>query len=268
MSMAAPRPGMLSRLFSRVARIEDVTLLKWAFVILLGGAAGMLAQDYFELFDEGPQRIHAPRQAAVLPAVERPEIDQNDPAFNPPALVTSSPEALQRPMEITLLSDGVLRLDGEIVPGTADRLAEEIALRAEYVRTISLNSPGGAVDEALAMAADIRAAGFETEVADGDLCASSCPLLFAAGVERRAGLRAVVGVHQAFATDIPVSAAQALSDMQSKTALISRQLISMGVDPALWLHALETPPDKLYYLRADEMLDLGLATEIIGTPAS
>ena len=33
-------------------------------------------------------------------------------------------------------------------------------------------------------------------------------------------------------------------------------------DPALWLHALETPPDRLYYLTPEAALEYQLATAI------
>lgn len=58
------------------------------------------------------------------------------------------------------------------------------------------------------------------------------------------------------------AAGEAMSDAQQTTAAITRHLSTMGVDPALWLHALETPPDKLYYLSAEELTGLKLATRL------
>jgi len=46
------------------------------------------------------------------------------------------------------------------------------------------------------------------------------------------------------------------------TAEIISHLTLAGVDPALWLHALETPPDRLYYFNPEEMMRLRLATEL------
>jgi hypothetical protein len=34
----------------------------------------------------------------------------------------------------------------------------------------------------------------------------------------------------------------------------------MGVDAAVWLHALETPPDRLYYLSPTELTGYRLVT--------
>jgi hypothetical protein len=39
-------------------------------------------------------------------------------------------------------------------------------------------------------------------------------------------------------------------------------LTKTGVDPALWLHALETPPDRLYYFTPKQMTALRLVTRL------
>lgn len=51
-----------------------------------------------------------------------------------------------------------------------------------------------------------------------------------------------------------------MADAQATTARISRHLAEMGVDPALWLHALDTPPQALYYLSPKELEDYKLVT--------
>ena len=51
-----------------------------------------------------------------------------------------------------------------------------------------------------------------------------------------------------------------MSDAQVTTARISRHLSDMGVDPALWLHALDTPPRALYYLSGSELKTYRLVT--------
>ena len=53
-----------------------------------------------------------------------------------------------------------------------------------------------------------------------------------------------------------------MSDAQTVTAEIISHLTKTGVDPALWLHALETPPDRLYYFNPEEMTRLKLVTEL------
>jgi hypothetical protein len=151
--------------------------------------------------------------------------------------------------------------EGSIEQGAAARFAAEIEQRGEYVRTLRLNSPGGSLDDAMAMARLVRERGYRTEVLDGALCASSCPLLFAGGTTRRPARRP----RSACTSSMPPSGsasepAQAMSDAQITTARISRHLAEMGVDPALWLHALDTPPRQLYYLTAEEMARYNLVT--------
>ena len=53
----------------------------------------------------------------------------------------------------------MLAAEGSIDPGSAARFAAEIEARGEYVKTVSLNSPGGALDDAMAMAKLVREQG-------------------------------------------------------------------------------------------------------------
>ena len=175
--------------------------------------------------------------------------------------MTTDEAKLAEPMAFTLGGRGVLQAEGSIEPGTAARFAAELEARGEYVKTVSLNSPGGALDDAMAMARLVREKGIATEVADGALCASSCPLFFVGGKIRTAGEKAAIGVHQFYAASPSKSGPeQAMADAQATTARISRHLAEMGVDPALWLHALDTPPRALYYFSAEDLAKYRLVT--------
>lgn len=152
-------------------------------------------------------------------------------------------------------------LSGTIVPGAATSFADEIERRGDYVETVALNSPGGSVEDALVIGRLIRESGFNTAVGDGALCGSSCPLVLAGGVERIVSDNAAVGVHQIYAGagGDDIGSAQAMSDAQSITARIARYLGEMGIDPLVWINAMETPPDRLYFLTMDEMEQTRLA---------
>ena len=198
------------------------------------------------------------------------------PPFNPDGpseganpSVTTSPQLLEQPLEIALGTGGELHLTGSIDVGSSERFAAEIAARGEYVQTVVLDSPGGSVMDALAIGSLIHDNGLATKVAAGSLCASSCPIIFASGAERIASPQAAIGVHQIYASALsgdPQSALRvagtAMSDAQSTTAEIIGHLTKTGVDPALWLHALETPPDRLYYFSPEEMTRLKLVTQL------
>lgn len=264
MSAAAATQGRGGRrLFDWAEVLGDGAVLRTAFFAMLFGTVGVLYIDYRELTEADTTALAAPLQP-VLPA-----FDPNSPDTAPGPAVTTDLETLKRPLSIALTSGGVLEVTGTIDVGSAARFAAEIEVRGEYVTRVALNSPGGSVQDALAMGALIRQRGFVTSVAAGALCASSCPLVFAGGAARQASGRAAIGVHQIYATIAPgelpsglSTAGDAMSDAQKTTALITRHLSAMGVDPALWLHALETPPDRLYYLSPEELQTLRLATQL------
>lgn len=257
-------PGIFGPVKRYLSRFDDGELVRWVFRGVLIGSIGVLVMDLKELSEQ-----------TVASTVETPETSMPvlPPAFqtgkplpaDPRQFVTGDTDELRKPMHFALGRDGVLVAEGAIDAGSADRLATELDARGEYVRTLSLNSPGGALQDAIAMARLVRKRKLDTEIADGALCASSCPLIFAGGTKRLAGREAAIGVHQFFTTasgDTPKQSdpAQALSDAQITTARISRHLADMGVDPALWLHALDTPPQALYYLSPDELTGYRLAT--------
>ncbi|PXA97478.1 hypothetical protein DMC47_13705 [Nostoc sp. 3335mG] len=236
--------------------------MRVAFFALLIGTASVLYVDFRELTASAPPAIQ-PMPEPILPPAS--PADGADGTPRPP--ITSAPEALEAPLAITLGSAGELQLTGTIDPGAAARFATEIEARGEYVKTVVLDSPGGSVMDALEIGALIQENGLATKVAAGHLCASSCPIIFASGAERLASPDSAIGVHQIYAASLGEGAANALAvagvamaDAQSMTARITRHLSASGVDPALWLHALDTPPDRLYYFTLEEMERLRLVT--------
>jgi hypothetical protein len=262
--MSVPVPRKTSRqVLERLALIEDGAILRFAFFVMLAGTLAILFMDYQALGARSglPQTGHL--GDPLPPAIERPEIDPGNPAYRPTEQITTPREVLARPLSIELMPGGVLELTGTIGAGSAARFADEIERRGGYVETIALNSPGGSVEDALAIAAMVREKGFDTAVGAGAVCASSCPLILASGAARHVAGTASVGVHQIYAASDDadrIGPAQAMSDTQTITARIARHFEAMGVDPLVWMHALETPPDRLYYLTLEQMADYGLAS--------
>lgn len=257
-----PPSGLLARY---LARFDDVLLVRWSFYGLLAGAVMVVALDVVELYRQTPHLDPEPTGETVylepaLPPVLRP----GDPAAlpaDPRKGLDIDRIALRGPMTFELEAGGVMKVEGTIDQGAAARFAMELELRGEYVRTVSLSSPGGSLDDAIAMAMLIRDRRLSTVVAEGALCASSCPLMLAGGVQRAVDANAAIGLHQFYATgEAVLEPAQAMADAQATAARIARHLDLMGVDPALWLHALDTPPQSLYYLSSDELRDFNLVT--------
>lgn len=258
------RRGWGARLAGWAERLDDGLILKLAFYAMAGGTLWVLVSDYRELHSQNPMDVgvREPGGDPVLPAVERPEIDPDNPAYRPREMVRTPSEQLAEPLSIELVAGGVLELSGTITPGAAALFAAEIEKRGDYIETVALNSPGGSVEDALAIGRAIRAQGLVTHVGEGALCASSCPLVLAGGLERVVAERAAVGIHQIYAEagGGAIGSAQAMSDAQTITARITRYLDEMGIDPLVWVPALETPPNRLYYLTAAEVADYRLST--------
>ncbi len=255
-----------SRLGRWLESKSDDAVLCALFGAMLTTTAMVLAFDYAELEARSSQPTSIKRAAPAvfddLVPVARPDGGKG------PGNRLSDASFRSR-MSFDLVADGRLMATGTIEPGTAERFALEIEKRGGYVKTIVLHSPGGSVSDALAMGRLIRSRAFATEVENGRTCASSCPLVFAGGVERRVGEKSAIGVHQVFAVD-PTRPARAASmdDGQRVSAQCQKFLRDMGVDPQVWLHAMETPKEQLYYFKPDELIALKLATRHGDRPAT
>jgi hypothetical protein len=232
----------------------DDRALGWLFRGMIAATIAVLALDYWEMQEglkERSTHLELPFVDPSLPDTITRDGRPGDPRRTPNA-------RLKERMTFELTGNGRLLATGAISPGIAKAFAEEIARRGSYVKTVVLESPGGSVQDALAMGRLIRDKRYSTEVRAGKYCASSCPLVFAGGVERRAGKGAAIGVHQ-------ISSASAANpgDMaaaQSMSATCQKYLRDMGVDLGVWVHAMETPKNSLYYFKPDELLALKLTT--------
>lgn len=243
-------------------KFDDGAILRIAFYLLLMGTICVIGLDFYE---RQQAEAYTPQPAStqpILPPMVRTDKNPNTPALTPENEILTDPALLAEPMKMELLADGLLYLEGTISVGSAAQLLNELDARAEYIKSITLNSPGGIVDEAIMMGQIIRDGEFSTQVSAGHFCASSCPLVLAGGVTRTLDPKSVIGVHQIYSVEDASlrGPAQAMSDAQTTTAQIGRYLDDMGIDPKLWFHALETPPRQLYYLTADEMRDFKLST--------
>jgi hypothetical protein len=249
----------------------DETVLRWIFCCIVTVAIAALSADLISM-----NGWMASPDQAVAPD----EIRQDSSAAEPPGLVPSilvpllpggdkrpiplrQPDGrLAQPMTFELVGGGRLLATGTITAGVSKALAAEIERRGDYVKTVVLDSPGGSVVDALAMGRLIREHKFATEVEAGKYCASSCPLVFAGGVERRAGDRAIIGVHQIAAIRSAANGPSRddMSIAQNISARCQRYLGDMGVNLQVWVHAMETPHDRLFVFKPDEMRSLALVT--------
>jgi len=113
--------------------------------------------------------------------------------------------------------DGTVAISiaGEIAEGDAEALRLEIQraqLENYLISEIELNSIGGSLYAGTGLARVIRAASLNTRVAERDICASACFLVFAAGSTKSVQNGARVGVHAASGdnTQISIKATEAM----------------------------------------------------------
>lgn len=164
--------------------------------------------------------------------------------------------------------NGALLGFGTITQGTAGVFERALLGREEDITEIVLHSPGGSVQDALAMAQIIRDSDMNTRIVANGYCASSCPLVFAGGVEREVHTTAWVGVHQVYTPPSTYgSIQQGMDQAQRISAQCQQALVDYGVDPALWIKAMDTQKDQLYVLTVEELEELKLATSVIDAEA-
>jgi hypothetical protein len=249
----------------------DEAVLRWIFRGIFMVTIAVLALDLATIQgwiadpqsaatpDEITQGSPAPNLPSMLPSILAPLLPGGDKRLMP---LPQPDGAMAKPMTFELISGGKLMATGTITPGISQSFAAEVGKHGDYVKTVVLNSPGGSVADALAMGRLIRERKFATEIEAGKYCVSSCPLVFAGGVERRAGDRAEIGVHQVAAIHSAANGPprDEMSVAQNISARCQRYLGDMGVSLQVWVHAMETPHDRLFMFKPDELKSLNMVT--------
>lgn len=243
----------------------DDRILNWLFAVIVISTVAVVGYDYFQMMS-GVGEEQAALSQPSPGADPSPSLLPQLPIFSPGSdrrIAYPKPNGkLAEKMSFDLLGDGKLYAVGTIHPGSADTFKAEVEKRGAYIKTVVLNSSGGSVTDAIAMGRLIRDRKFATAVENGAICASSCPLVFAGGTERRAGEQSTIGVHQAFSPgDAGTDGAASMAHAQRVSAEVQKYLAEMGIDLRLWIHAMETPKEQLYFLKPEELLSLKLATQ-------
>jgi hypothetical protein len=270
-----PQSGTTSqRFYGWLSDNPDERVLRWIFRSIVAGTIAALAADlatgqgWISASDLGSSLTET-RQAPPgfdlpVPSVLAPWLPGGDKRLTP---LPQPDGAMAKPMTFELVGGGRLMATGTITPGISEAFAAEVGKRADYIKTVVLNSPGGSVTDALAMGRLIREKKFATEVEAGKYCASSCPLVFAGGVERHAGDKAAIGVHQVAAISSASAAPRDEMDVAQRiSARCQRYLGDMGISLQVWVHAMETPHDKLFIFKPDELKSLNLVTSAVVIP--
>ena len=143
----------------------------------------------------------------------------------------------------------LIYLEDDIGLGAADDFLRA-RRAAPAASTLVLMSDGGHVEEAKAIARQVRDLGLTTYVPLRRGCYSACAYIYFAGVNRRA--TGQLGVHQ-----VSDPGFTALS-LQSDLADLLDLLFEFGVDTRIATAMLRTPPEALYVLDTKEIAQMGV----------
>jgi hypothetical protein len=186
------------------------------------------------------------------------------------ACLGSAQAASFRTEQLPYLGASVIHLEGMIAAGDLMRLRDAVMAQARdgdaQQTWLSLNSTGGNVQEAVAMALYLRRSGIGTVLRPGATCASACSIVFFGGYSaearqprRLAFERARLGVHRASLPPNAVRTARQTVDanllleaVQRQVAWLIRVLHSLEVSPAVQARFFETPSSMIHYLAEEE----------------
>lgn len=156
---------------------------------------------------------------------------------------------------------GTVRISGPIVAGDKQRLLDIIFSNDVFsgVHDLQLNSPGGSVQEALAIADVIRTYYLSASVNPRDSCASACFFLFLAGTPREAskgrapGVRGKVGLHRPYLTSSEAPLEEQERVMHAVSAYLGDQMVSRRLIDQM----MARPSNDIYWLTTEDFLELG-----------
>ncbi|MGR3782517.1 MAG: hypothetical protein ACU0DT_14810 [Albimonas sp.] len=263
---AAPRPP-----FSRLPSARLVLRLCLAAQVLV---AGLVA------FETGWGALRLPGREGIRTAPETPvspgdqrrpfspgrvpsRLGPEQPSTGPVPLPSTLPRRLEFSMHETEAFGRVLLAAGGIDETAAARLHAHVESLETPPDAVALHSPGGSVDQALAIGRRLRELGLDTLALPDAACLSACPYALAGGVERIVSRTAWVGLHQHYYDESTILPAfLAVEEIQRGQGETLSYLSEMGVDPTILVHSLQTPPEDMYLLVEEELTRYSLATRI------
>jgi len=145
---------------------------------------------------------------------------------------------------------------GSVVEGDLQTLTNVIGRRTGLL--VFLNSPGGSVQEGLAIMAFFKEKNVKTLIAPNDECLSICSAIWLAGSTRAVLPDGKLGVHQPFMMpEVVITMTQyeyAFGTMQTMGYwMYSVDKAGIVVDNYFFMALLNTPPNEMYIFNRDEL---------------
>lgn len=155
---------------------------------------------------------------------------------------------------------GCFLISGEITDADATALAQIsrfLDVRKLSRPTITLNSPGGVVDAAIAAGRTIRQMRAKVEVDSGSHCLSACVFLLAGGVRR--SVYGTVGIHRPYTPQIgELDIQQAQQDYRATQDKAKAFLRDMNLSDRLYDAMVQVPSEDMRNLDFTELEYFGL----------
>ena len=154
-----------------------------------------------------------------------------------------------------------LVLEGQIEEGDARRLISVIKSNpVDFIvlRGIIVNSPGGSVKEALALAKIIESSGMVLRVHAGDTCASACFIMFASANYRWADDQAKILIHRPYFPTAPNGSEEFSKLMRSQQEAIHEMrnyLQSRSVPSTLIDNMMSFPSNAAYEVTVQDVYE-------------
>lgn len=188
--------------------------------------------------------------------------------------------AVAASVEFKTMSQGpsylYISISGEIVSGDARKLIELVAHPSERWLKIVVDSPGGSLSEAIAIAKVVKAASSEVSVATSGQCASACFLIWLAGSGRIAGsteqlnaakltgnkypmkyetlhMKGLVGLHRPYLNRIDELENDQAALMRALSSYLEVELVPRRLIDKM----MSIPSNQIYWLTDYDLAELG-----------
>ena len=157
---------------------------------------------------------------------------------------------------------GCYLISGEITDADAtalEQIARFLEGRGLNRPTITLNSPGGVVDAAIAAGRTIRQMRSKVEVDSGSRCLSACVFLLAGGASRLVSVTGKVGIHRPYTPQVgELDIQQAQQDYRATQDKAKEFLRDMNLSDRLYDAMVQVPSEQMRILDFDELEYFGL----------
>jgi hypothetical protein len=155
----------------------------------------------------------------------------------------------------------IIFVSGEIVKGDADHFKSLIKSEKIERAVVMLHSPGGRLDDAITIGANIHERGFVTLVGDNGTCASACADIWLAGKVRYVSEEAAIGFHRAALRDKKTG--KYLGPSKTGDDMLNTYYRRLGLTEAAIRYLLSANPHDMTWLKGDKADEIGIiATSI------